>query len=96
MTKGLEVCDLHLYFFSENFIFCVLIIQVSVQVPIFKDENTVDPVKAEEAILKGPGQEEVSMDVPKPWHIYMDAMGFGHGLSCLQITFQVRPLIFTL
>jgi len=62
--------------------------KVSVQVPIFKDENTVDPVKAEEAILKGPGQEEVSMDVPKPWHIYMDAMGFGHGLSCLQITFQ--------
>ena len=24
----------------------------------------------------------------KPGHVYMDAMGFGMGLSCLQITFQ--------
>lgn len=24
----------------------------------------------------------------KPGHIYMDAMGFGMGMSCLQLTFQ--------
>ena len=27
-------------------------------------------------------------NVAKPGHVYMDAMGFGMGLSCLQITFQ--------
>ena len=26
----------------------------------------------------------------KPDHVYMDAMGFGMGLSCLQMTFQAR------
>jgi len=67
--------------------------KVSILVPVYRDENTVDPFKAEEDILMGPGQEEVSKDVPKPWHIYMDAMGFGMGLSCLQITFQASNLV---
>ena len=26
----------------------------------------------------------------KPDHVYMDAMGFGMGLCCLQLTFQVQ------
>ena len=29
-----------------------------------------------------------SRNAAKPGHVYMDAMGFGMGLSCLQITFQ--------
>ena len=67
-------------------------LQVSIQVPVFRDENTIDPVEAEKDILKSEDQEDVSKDVPKPWHIYMDAMGFGMGLSCLQITFQACNL----
>jgi len=62
--------------------------KVSIQVPVFKDKNTVDPFVAEKNLLFGDDQEDVSKDVPKPDHIYMDAMGFGMGLSCLQITFQ--------
>jgi hypothetical protein len=27
-------------------------------------------------------------------HIYMDAMGFGMGNSCLQVTFQARKQVF--
>jgi len=62
--------------------------KVAIQVPVYPDKNTVDPCVAEKELVFGPDQEEVSMDVPKPGHIYMDAMGFGMGLSCLQITFQ--------
>ena len=29
-----------------------------------------------------------SKSAQKPDHIYMDAMGFGMGNSCLQVTFQ--------
>ena len=65
---------------------------MSIQVPVFRDENTLDPVEAEKDILQSEDQEDVSKDVPKPWHIYMDAMGFGMGLSCLQITFQACNL----
>ena len=34
----------------------------------------------------------VSDRLCKPDHIYMDCMGFGMGCSCLQMTFQVKPL----
>ena len=34
----------------------------------------------------------VSERLCKPDHIYMDCMGFGMGCSCLQMTFQVKPL----
>lgn len=56
--------------------------------PVFVDENTVDPYEAEKDLIMGPKQEPQSRTAPKPGHIYMDAMGFGMGLSCLQITFQ--------
>jgi len=66
--------------------------KVAIQVPVFRDSKTVDPVIAEADILQSDDQEEVSKEVPQPWHIYMDAMGFGMGLSCLQITFQACNL----
>ena len=31
-------------------------------------------------------------EAAKPDHVYMDAMGFGMGLCCLQLTFQVTEL----
>jgi hypothetical protein len=43
----------------------------------------MDPKETEAAILAS--GESAAL----PWHIYMDAMGFGMGLSCLQLTFQV-------
>ena len=57
--------------------------QVAINVPIFRDSETKDPVVTEASIL-AKGESGA-----KPWHIYMDAMGFGMGLSCLQLTFQV-------
>uniref|UniRef100_A0A1Q3FKN8 Glutamate--cysteine ligase n=1 Tax=Culex tarsalis TaxID=7177 RepID=A0A1Q3FKN8_CULTA len=48
--------------------------KVSINLPIFKDKNTVIPVEG---------------SLPdKPDHVHMDAMGFGMGCCCLQLTFQ--------
>lgn len=30
-----------------------------------------------------------------PDHVYMDAMGFGMGCCCLQVTFQVKRLLLS-
>ena len=65
-------------------------LQVAINVPIYRDSATEDPVEKEAAIL---AQGE---SAAKPWHIYMDAMGFGMGLSCLQLTFQVFFCVFYL
>uniref|UniRef100_A0A914HC80 Glutamate--cysteine ligase n=1 Tax=Globodera rostochiensis TaxID=31243 RepID=A0A914HC80_GLORO len=55
--------------------------KVAINVPIFRDKNTPTPFtetfndpEAAQAVL--------------PDHIYMDHMGFGMGLCCLQMTFQ--------
>ncbi len=58
--------------------------QVAINVPIFRDSATKNPIETEAEILAS------SESAAKPWHIYMDAMGFGMGLSCLQLTFQVK------
>lgn len=48
--------------------------KVSINLPIFKDKNTVIPVEG---------------SLPdKPDYVHMDAMGFGMGCCCLQLTFQ--------
>lgn len=48
--------------------------KVSINLPIFKDKNTVIPVEG---------------SLPdKPNYVHMDAMGFGMGCCCLQLTFQ--------
>lgn len=53
--------------------------KVCINVPIYKDINTKIPVE---------------FSLPEtPDHVYMDAMGFGMGCSCLQLTFQVRTLL---
>lgn len=52
--------------------------KVAINLPIYKDKNTKIPVddsyKHSKAAL--------------PDHVYMDAMGFGMGCCCLQLTFQ--------
>ena len=57
--------------------------KVAMNIPVFMDQNTKDP---HQALVERYGQEAASAS--KPGHIYMDAMGFGMGMSCLQLTFQ--------
>ena len=56
--------------------------------PIFKDVNTPSPFRED---LAAYGDDGSSAAAAKDDHIYLDAMGFGMGLCCLQLTFQVRP-----
>jgi len=59
--------------------------------PIYHDTQTprpfVDPSIPRDRGLF-PEDVEAAQGAAKPDHIYMDAMGFGMGCSCLQITFQ--------
>lgn len=62
--------------------------KVAINNPIFRDVHTPDPF-VEKFLYTGPG-EGASSSLPD--HIYLDAMGFGMGCSCLQITFQACSL----
>ncbi|CAG2182005.1 unnamed protein product, partial [Oppiella nova] len=55
--------------------------KVIINVPIFKDTKTKDPFVER-------FNDEESDSAAKTDHIYMDAMGFGMGCCCLQVTFQ--------
>lgn len=57
--------------------------RVAINIPIFQDEKTPNPF-----IEKLENEDEESKAESKPNHIYMDAMGFGMGCCCLQVTFQ--------
>lgn len=52
--------------------------KVAINLPVFKDEKTVIPVDDSHLLDKA----------ALPDHVYMDAMGFGMGCCCLQLTFQ--------
>ncbi|XP_066922074.1 glutamate--cysteine ligase catalytic subunit-like [Clytia hemisphaerica] len=55
----------------------------AINIPVFRDEKTPEPFLP--ATPNDDGQAAKGM---KPDHVYMDAMGFGMGCSCLQVTFQ--------
>ncbi|XP_072782548.1 glutamate--cysteine ligase catalytic subunit isoform X2 [Taeniopygia guttata] len=57
--------------------------KVVINVPIFKDKNTPSPF-----IETFPNDDGEAAKAAKPDYIYMDAMGFGMGNCCLQVTFQ--------
>ncbi|XP_069742095.1 glutamate--cysteine ligase catalytic subunit isoform X2 [Narcine bancroftii] len=57
--------------------------KVAINVPIYKDKNVSSPFV--EKFLNDDGE---AARATKPDHIYMDAMGFGMGNCCLQVTFQ--------
>ena len=63
--------------------------KVAINMPIFKDKNTPQPFVED---LSGLGDDGSSAAAAKPDHVYMDAMGFGMGLCCLQLTFQATDL----
>lgn len=59
--------------------------KVIINLPIFKDINTPEP------FIETFNDLEANRAV-KPDHVYMDAMGFGMGCCCLQITFQATHI----
>lgn len=64
--------------------------KVAINVPMYQDVNTPaydDTVMSQNREWFIPEDIESKL-AAKPGHIYMDAMGFGMGCSCLQITFQ--------
>lgn len=52
--------------------------KVNITVPLFKDENT--------------DMQSVSAEEPYPGQIYMDAMPFGMGQCCLQLTYECSTI----
>ena len=52
---------------------------------VFKDTNTKSPFCED---LMALGDDGSSTKAAKDDHVYLDAMGFGMGCSCLQMTFQ--------
>ncbi|KAH6928125.1 hypothetical protein HPB50_012116 [Hyalomma asiaticum] len=59
--------------------------RVVINVPIFQDANTPRPFVEDLAKL---GADEEALLAARPDHVYMDAMGFGMGNCCLQVTLQ--------
>lgn len=57
--------------------------KVVINVPIFKDKCTPSPF-----VEEFPEDDGEAARAALPDHIYMDAMGFGMGNCCLQVTFQ--------
>jgi glutamate--cysteine ligase catalytic subunit len=67
--------------------------KVAINVPIFKDKKTPSPfVEDLNQYGDNPDLNSESKQAAKPDHIYMDAMGFGMGCCCLQMTFQAQSL----
>lgn len=62
--------------------------KVCINIPMYKDVNTPDhDTTVYERNWFIPEDME-SLKASKPGHIYLDAMGFGMGSSCLQMTYQ--------
>ena len=65
--------------------------KVAINMPIFHDKKTpkpfIDPTIPRDRNLF-PEDKEATDGAALPDHVYMDAMVFGMGCCCLQITFQ--------
>ncbi|KAF6203999.1 hypothetical protein GE061_002338 [Apolygus lucorum] len=59
--------------------------KVAINIPVFKDSKTTSPFVDDFESLGDNGE---SQKAALPDHIYMDAMAFGMGCCCLQLTFQ--------
>lgn len=69
--------------------------KVEINVAVFKDEKTATPFKdptVDYDLHKWPEDDDVRNGAAKDDHIYMDAMAFGMGSCCLQITFQAKNI----
>ncbi|CAN7936991.1 unnamed protein product [Ixodes hexagonus] len=63
--------------------------RVVINAPIYKDINTPSPFVEKFEKL---GDDGEALKGAIPDHIYMDAMGFGMGNCCLQVTFQASDI----
>ena len=69
--------------------------KVELNVPVFKDEKTPSPFKDPTVnydLHKWPEDDDVRKGAAKDDCVYMDAMAFGMGSCCLQITFQSKNI----
>jgi glutamate--cysteine ligase catalytic subunit len=68
--------------------------KVAINVPIFHDTNTPRPFHDPTIpFSRNMYPEDIdATTAARPDHIYMDAMGFGMGCCCLQITFQAKNI----
>lgn len=69
--------------------------KVEINVPIFKDKNTPEPFNdptVDYNLHNWPEDDDVRRGAAKEGHVYMDAMAFGMGSCCLQITFQAKNM----
>lgn len=69
--------------------------KVELNVPVFKDTNTPSPFKdptVDYDLHIWPEDDDVRNGAAKDDHVYMDAMAFGMGSCCLQITFQAKNI----
>jgi glutamate--cysteine ligase catalytic subunit len=70
--------------------------KVQLNVPIFRDEQTPWPFKdptVDYDLHKWPEDDDVRNGAARHGHVYMDAMAFGMGSCCLQITFQSKNIV---
>jgi glutamate--cysteine ligase catalytic subunit len=70
--------------------------KVELNVPVFKDKNTPSPFldpTVNYDLHKWPEDDDVRNGAAKPDCVYMDAMAFGMGSCCLQITFQAKNIL---
>jgi len=70
--------------------------KVEINVPVFRDDQTPMPFQdptVDYDLHKWPEDDGVREGAVKENHIYMDAMAFGMGSCCLQITFQAKNII---
>lgn len=68
---------------------------MELNVPVFRDEKTPQPFKdptIDYDMHNWPEDDDVRNGAAKDDHIYMDAMAFGMGSCCLQITFQAKNI----
>ncbi|KAI6782099.1 Glutamate--cysteine ligase-like protein [Emericellopsis cladophorae] len=69
--------------------------KVQVNVPVFHDKNTPKPWKdptVDFDLHQWPEDDDVRNGAAPDDHIHMDAMAFGMGSCCLQITFQAKNI----
>ncbi|KAB2577300.1 Glutamate-cysteine ligase catalytic subunit [Lasiodiplodia theobromae] len=69
--------------------------KVEINVPVFRDERTPWPFHDPTVnydLHNWPEDDDVRNGAAKENHIYMDAMAFGMGSCCLQITFQAKNI----
>ncbi|EXJ83211.1 glutamate-cysteine ligase [Capronia coronata CBS 617.96] len=69
--------------------------KVEINVPVFHDKNTPNPFSDPTVnydLHNWPEDDDVRNGAVKPDCVYMDAMAFGMGSCCLQITFQAKNI----